>query len=154
MAANDEAAGEASSGEVGAPDGLMLFDGLCNFCSASVNLALALDRRGVVRFCPIQSAYGRLLATRHGLDPDDPTTFAFFDHGTPLFRSTGALALAARLPAPWRWARLAAVMPRSWRDAVYDWIAANRYRLFGRRGVCRLPSEAERARFVTDLDAV
>ena len=137
-----------------APDGLMLFDGVCNFCSASVNLALALDRRGMIRFCPIQSAYGQALARRHGLDPDDPATFVFFDHGAAKLRSTGALALATRLPAPWRWARDALrVVPRAqWRDGVYDWIAANRYRLFGRRQVCRLPTPAERARFVTELD--
>ena len=146
MAASDEPASDVS-----APDGLMLFDGMCNFCSTSVNLALALDRRGLIRFCPIQSAYGRALALRHGLDPDDPSTFVFFDGGTPKFRSAGALALAARLPAPWRWTRGLEAIPRAWRDGVYDWIAANRYRLFGRRNVCRLPSEAERARFVTDL---
>jgi len=147
MAASNEPATVST-----APDGLMLFDGMCNFCSASVNLALALDRRGVIRFCPIQSAYGRALALRHGLDPDDPSTFVFFDAGTPKLRSTGALALAARLPAPWRWARALSAIPRGWRDGVYDWIAVNRYRLFGRRSVCRLPSEAERARFVTELD--
>src|SRR5471030_2691878 len=122
------------------PDGLMLFDGMCNFCSVSVNLALALDRRGVIRFCPIQSAYGQALARRHGLDPDDPTTFVFFDDGVPKLRSTGALALAARLPAPWRWVRGLSAAPLAWRDGVYDWIAANRYRLFGRRQVCRLPT--------------
>jgi len=142
----------APAADLAAPDGLMLFDGLCNFCSASVNLALALDRRGMIRFCPIQSAYGRALAQRHGLDPDDPATFVFFDHGAPVLRSTGVLALAARLPAPWRWARVLAGVPRAWRDGVYDWIAANRYRLFGRRQVCRLPTPAERARFVTELD--
>jgi predicted DCC family thiol-disulfide oxidoreductase YuxK len=147
MAASDQPAIDAS-----APDGLMLFDGMCNFCSTSVSLALALDRRGVIRFCPIQSAYGRALALRHGLDPDDPSTFVFFDAGTPKFRSTGALALAARLPAPWRWARLLSAIPLAWRDGAYDWIAAHRYRLFGRRSVCRLPTAAERTRFVTEMD--
>jgi predicted DCC family thiol-disulfide oxidoreductase YuxK len=135
------------------PDGLMLFDGMCNFCSASVNLALALDRRGVLRFCPVQSPYGQALARDHGLDPDDPTTFVFFEHGEALTRSTGALALAARLPAPWRWSAGLRAVPAAWRDGVYDWIAAHRYRLFGRRTVCRLPSEAERARFLTELPA-
>src|SRR5580704_17705263 len=129
-------------------DGLMLFDGWCNFCAASVNLALALDRQGVIRFCPIQSPYGQALARRHGLDPDDPATFVFFDQGTPMLRSSGALALAGRLPAPWRWARALGIAPRAWRDGVYDWIAANRYRLFGSRSVCRLPTPAERARFI------
>jgi|HubBroStandDraft_1064217.scaffolds.fasta_scaffold113150_2 predicted DCC family thiol-disulfide oxidoreductase YuxK len=135
------------------PDGLMLFDGLCNFCSVSVNLALALDRRGALRFCPIQSAYGRALASRYGLDADNPATFVFFDHGEAKLRSRGALALAARLPAPWRWATNLAAIPRPWRDGAYDWIAANRYRLFGRRSVCRLPTEAERSRFVTEADS-
>lgn len=136
------------------PDGLMLFDGFCNFCSTSVNLALALDRRGAIRFCPIQSPLGRALAERHGLDPDDPATFVIFDHGAPKLRSTAALALAARLPAPWRQlAAAAGLVPRTWRDGLYDWVAANRYRRFGRRTTCRLPTPAERARFVTELDA-
>ncbi len=141
------------AGQAGEPDGLMLFDGLCNFCSTSVNLALAMDRRAVLRFCPIQSAYGRALARRHGLDPDDPTSFVFFDRGEPVTRSSGALALASRLPAPWRWAGVLRAIPRGWRDGVYDWIAAHRYRLFGRRAVCRLPSQAERARFVVEPPA-
>ena len=132
------------------PDGLMLFDGLCNLCSASVNLALALDRRGVLKFCPIQSVYGQALAARHGLDPADPTTFVFFEHGQALTRSAGALALAARLEPPWRWARAFRIIPKGWRDGLYDWIASHRYRLFGRRRVCRLPSQAERDRFVTE----
>ena len=50
------------------------------------------------------------------------------------------------------WARALGALPQTWRDGVYDWIAANRYRLFGRRQVCRLPTPAERARFVTELD--
>jgi predicted DCC family thiol-disulfide oxidoreductase YuxK len=131
----------------------MLFDGLCNFCSASVNLALALDRRGVLRFCPIQSAYGQVLAREHDLDPEDPTTFVFFALGQPLTQSTGALALARRLEPPWRWLTVLRLVPVSARDGVYDWIAAHRYRLFGRRQVCRLPSPAERARFVTEPPA-
>jgi predicted DCC family thiol-disulfide oxidoreductase YuxK len=135
-----------------APDGLMLFDGLCNFCSTSVNLALALDCSARLRFCPIQSPCGRALAARHGLDPANPDSFVFFDCGEAKFRSAGALALAGRLPAPWRWARGLAVLPAPLRDGAYDWIAARRYRLFGRRSVCRLPTEAERSRFVVELD--
>ena len=132
------------------PDGLILFDGICKFCSTSVNMALALDRRGVLRFCPIQSAYGQALALEFGLDPADPTSFVFFDQGKPLTRSAGALAVAARLPAPWRWFRLLRLIARPWRDGVYDWIAAHRYRLFGKRTTCRLPSPAERERFITE----
>lgn len=134
----------------GDPDGLMLFDGVCRFCSTSVRLVSRLDREGAIRFTPIQSPYGRVLAERHGLDPDDPTTFVFFERGEPRFRSDGALAIARRLHWPWRWLAAAGVAPRSWRDAGYDWLARNHYRLFGRYEACMLPTAALAARFVTE----
>jgi predicted DCC family thiol-disulfide oxidoreductase YuxK len=129
------------------PDGLIVFDGECRFCSASVDLALSLDPGGATRFTPIQSPYGLLLAAEHGLDPTDPTTFVFFDHGRPLQRSDGALAFAARLHRPWRWAAAVRVVPRPLRDGLYDLIARNRYRWFGRRDRCRMPRPGEAARF-------
>jgi predicted DCC family thiol-disulfide oxidoreductase YuxK len=134
----------------GEPDGLIVFDGECRFCSATVDLALTLDPHGATRFTPVQSPYGRQLAARHGLDPDDPTTFVFFEGGRPLLRSEGALAFAARLRPPWRWARLLRLVPRPLRDAVYDLIARNRYHWFGRRGQCRMPRPGEAARFVLE----
>lgn len=133
------------------PDALWLFDGVCNFCSGSVRMVLKLDRKGVVRFTPIQSPFGRALALRHGLDPDAPQTFLFLDRGRVLEKSDAVLALLGRLDAPWRWGRLAAVIPKPWRDGAYDWLAANRYRLLGRRKTCMTPSPADRARFVFDL---
>ena len=135
------------------PDGLILFDGMCHLCSTGVSFALAIDRAGGLRFTPLQSAYGRALAASHGLNPDDPATFFFFEHGRPLERSAAALAIAARLPPPWRWAAGLARTPRGWRDSVYDWIAANRYRWLGRRKTCRLPTAAEQARFILEPPA-
>ncbi len=126
----------------------MVFDGVCNFCSGQVQLLLKIDRAGALRFTAIQSPYGRHLAARHGLDPDDPTTFMFFDRGRPLQESDAVLALYDRLPAPWRWLRLARIVPRPLRDAAYRLLARNRYRLLGRRDTCMVPSLAERARFV------
>ena len=125
-----------------------MFDGYCRFCSGSVNLVLDLDRAGGLRFMPIQSDYGRALALEHGLDPEDPTTFVFFDRGRPLEKSTGALAVAERLGTPWRWAGVLHILPRVVRDGIYDLVARNRYRWFGRREQCRLPRPGEAARFV------
>lgn len=133
-----------------APDGIWVFDGVCNFCSGSVRAALALDRDGGLRFTPIQSPYGRLLATEAGLDPDAPNSFLFIDHGRALGGSDAVLALAGRLPAPWRWARVLRIVPRSIRDAAYGWIARNRYRLMGRRETCMIPSAEVRARFILE----
>ncbi len=133
-----------------APDGLMLFDGVCRFCSTSVRLVSRFDRAGAVRFTPIQSAYGRMLAKAHGLDPDDPTTFVFFERGEALFRSDGAIAILRRLRAPWRWFAAVRLLPKGWRDAGYDWLAANRYQLFGRYETCIVPTPELAARFVTE----
>lgn len=135
------------------PDALWLFDGVCNFCSGSVATILKLDRKGVIRFTPIQSDYGRQLARAHGIDPDAPTSFLFIDRGRALEKSAAVLALLGRLDAPWRWARVIGLLPRAWRDAGYDWLAANRYRLMGKRDVCMVPTPQVRARFILDAHA-
>jgi predicted DCC family thiol-disulfide oxidoreductase YuxK len=128
----------------------MLFDGVCNFCSASVRAVLAMDRRGAIRFSPVQSALGQRLAQAYGLELEDPESFVFFDKGRPLERSEAAIAMARRLPPPWRALVLIRFIPRGLRDGVYDWIARRRYRLFGKRDTCFIPSPEVRARFVLD----
>ena len=129
---------------------LWLFDGVCNLCSGSVQAVLAIDRKGLIRFTPIQSDYGRQLALAHGIDPDQPTNFLFLDRGQALAKSAAILALLRRLGAPWSWLALIGVLPETWRDAGYDWLAANRYRLTGKRATCMLPAPAQRARFVLE----
>ncbi len=130
------------------PDGLMVFDGHCNFCAAQVRLLLRLDRRGVIRYTPFQSDYGRQLGARLGIDPDNAYTFVFFDHGRALRASDGVIAIFRRLPAPWRWLWLLALVPKPLRDALYYWVGRNRYRLLGRRDTVIAPTPAQRGRFI------
>ncbi|WP_425997120.1 thiol-disulfide oxidoreductase DCC family protein [Caulobacter sp. DWR1-3-2b1] len=139
--------------EADAPDGLWLFDGVCNICSGSVAAVLKLDREGVIRFTPIQSPYGRQLAAAHGIDPDNPASFLFLDHGQALEKTAAIGALLRLLKAPWRWLALVDRLPRGPADAAYDWLAANRYRLMGKKAACMVPSPADRARFILDLPA-
>lgn len=139
--------------KAGAPDGLWLFDGVCNLCSGSVAIVLKLDRDGVIRFTPIQSPYGRQLAAAHGIDPDNPASFLFLDGGRALQKTAAIGALLRRLKRPWRWLAGIDRLPRGPADAVYDWLAANRYRLLGRKAVCMAPSPADRARFILDPTA-
>lgn len=132
-------------------DALMVFDGMCNFCSGQVRLLLKMDRIGVIRFTSIQSPYGQFLSERHGLNTDDPWTFLFFDHGRALEATDAIVAMLARLSRPWRWLRFLAIIPRPIRDAVYRWVARNRYRLLGKRHTCMVPPALVRARFIDDI---
>ena len=130
------------------PDGLILFDGVCVFCSRWVRLVMRLDRERRFRFLPIQSERGRALAVRHGIDPDAPETNAVvWDHRL-WFKSDAALTVLGIFPETAPLAFLKHV-PRALRDPVYDLIARNRYRIFGRTDQCMVPSAAERERFLT-----
>jgi predicted DCC family thiol-disulfide oxidoreductase YuxK len=131
-------------------DGLWVFDGVCNFCSGSVQVALKLDRKGEILFTPLQSPFGRAIAERHGLDLENPESFLFFDRGRPLDASDAVLALARRLGAPWSWVGVLRLIPKQARDAGYRLLARNRYRLMGKKAACMVPSPEVRARFVLD----
>jgi predicted DCC family thiol-disulfide oxidoreductase YuxK len=131
-------------------DGLWLFDGVCNFCSGSVQVALRLDRKGVIRFTPLQSPFGRQIAKRYGLSLENPDSFLFFDQGRPLEASDAVLALARRLGPPWSLIGVLQMVPKPWRDAAYGLLARNRYRLLGKRKTCMAPTEGQRARFILE----
>jgi len=131
-------------------DGLWLFDGVCNFCSGSVRIALRLDRQGVLRFVPLQSPFGQVIAGRYGLDLENPDSFLYLDRGQALEASDAVLALARRLGAPWSAFAWLRIVPKAWRDAAYLLLARNRYRLMGKREVCMVPTPEQRARFILD----
>jgi predicted DCC family thiol-disulfide oxidoreductase YuxK len=129
------------------PDGLILFDGVCVFCSRWVRFVLARDRARRFRFLPIQSERGRALAVKHGIDPGAPQTNAVVLDGRIWFKSDAALKVLAVLP---RLPLVAALRlaPRGLRDLAYDLIARNRYRIFGRTETCMVPTAEDRARFL------
>jgi len=131
----------------GAPDGLIVFDGVCVFCSSWVQFVIARDRSQRFRFSPVQSAYGCGLAARLGISVENPETNAVVFNGRAYFKSDAALELLSHLPG-WSWARVLKETPRWIRDGIYDWIARRRYRLFGRTETCMVPTPELRARFV------
>lgn len=131
-------------------DGIWLFDGVCNFCSGSVQLALRLDRNGAIRFTPLQSPFGQAIARRYGLDVENPESFLFFDHGQALDASDAVLALARRLGPPANAAGIFRLIPKRLRDGAYRLLARHRYRLLGRRNACMVPTPEQRSRFVLE----
>ncbi|MPZ56891.1 MAG: DUF393 domain-containing protein [Rhizobiales bacterium] len=121
------------------PHGLILFDGVCVLCSRGCRFVSKRDRRGYFRYVPIQLAEGRAIAEQLGIDPDRPDSFAFVAHGRASVKSEAALRIARELPR-WRGTWVFHLIPRVIRDAIYDLIARHRYRWFGRRDDCMLPS--------------
>lgn len=130
------------------PDGLILFDGVCVFCSRWVRFVIDRDPQARFTFTPIQSERGRAMAARLGIDPEAPQTNAVIWKGRIWFKSDAALTVLGELPGAGPLAMLK-VLPRPIRDPAYDLIARNRYRIFGRTEQCMVPSAEDRARFVS-----
>lgn len=126
-------------------DDVILFDGVCVFCSRWVRFVAARDRARRFRFTAIQSAYGARLAQALGIDPGDPDTNAVIHGGVAYTKSDGALTVLSALPG-WGFARIFFAVPRPVRDAVYNLIAKNRYRMFGKFDSCMVPNADLRAR--------
>lgn len=129
------------------PDGLILFDGVCVFCSRWVRFVIDHDPDRRFSFVPIQSARGGALAARHGIDPDAPQTNAVVWRGRIFFKSDAALTVLGALPG-FGAVKLLKRLPRFLRDPAYDLIARNRYRIFGRTDQCMVPSPEDRTRFL------
>lgn len=132
---------------------LILFDGQCGLCSRAVQFVLAHDRAKVFGFAPLESELGRRTLVAAGRTAGPNGTFILVeDYGTTrervLIRSRAALSVAGKLGWPWSMSRAFGVLPAGLSDRMYDVVAANRYRFFGRRDQCFLPKSEDRDRFV------
>lgn len=127
---------------------LIIFDGICNLCTFSVRFILQHEAAAILHFTPLQSAAGARLLQQHGFDPNDAKTFVLIQNGQAYTRSDAALRVATYLRWPWRGLVIFKLIPRYLRDKAYDAIARNRYRWFGMKEVCMLPTPELRARFI------
>ena len=127
---------------------VVLFDGVCNLCNSSVQWIIRRDRRAVFRFASLQSQAARRLLERHAPGRTLPDSVVLVADGRVLVRSSAALGIARRLGLPWSLAMAAWIVPRPVRDWVYGWVARNRYRWFGTREACMVPSKELRGRFL------
>lgn len=127
---------------------LVIFDGHCNFCNASVNFIMTRDTQKVFLFTPNQENSGQKILQNHHIPGSDVDTLYLYEDEQLYDRSTAALRIARHLTFPWNLSYLFIIIPRFIRDSLYDIIARNRYKWFGKSETCHLPTEEERARFI------
>lgn len=127
---------------------MLLFDGVCTLCNGFVRFVIERDPAGRFQFAPLQSDAARRLL---GAAPQPlPDSLVLVEDGRLFTRSTAALRVARGLRFAWPLAYLLVAVPRPMRDWVYDVVARNRYRWFGRRDVCMVPTPELQSRFLND----
>jgi predicted DCC family thiol-disulfide oxidoreductase YuxK len=127
-------------------DRIIFYDGDCGFCNRSVQFVLDHEKSAVLHFAALQSAFAVGFFERHNIGKADLSTFYFWEAGRMYSKSTGALRLLKYLRFPWPWLGWLKIVPRSWRDVVYDWVAKRRLKFAPAQ--CALPDAAQRKRFL------
>jgi predicted DCC family thiol-disulfide oxidoreductase YuxK len=135
------------------PRPIVLYDGVCGLCNLAVQFLLKRDRHDRLRFASLQSDFAAKLLERHGLNNADlDTVYAVINYETPneavLAKGDAFLLFAKAIGGVWNIARLASIIPRPIRNALYDLVARHRYRIFGKYETCLLPAPEHRKKFV------
>jgi predicted DCC family thiol-disulfide oxidoreductase YuxK len=127
---------------------IILFDGVCNLCSGAVHFLIRRDPKGKFRFASLQSEVGLTLLKQARISSEQLDTIVLIEGDRCYTRSTAALRIAKRLPGLWPVLYIGIVIPTPLRNKLYDWVARNRYRWFGRKEQCMLPTPAIKSRFL------
>lgn len=127
---------------------VILFDGVCNLCNGAVQFIIKRDKHGVFRFAPLQSNFGQDQLRNAGLVFSSVETIILVEDGKFYQRSDAALRISKHLSGAWPLLYSFRILPRVIRDGVYNWVARNRYRFFGKRDECMIPTPELKARFL------
>lgn len=129
-------------------DSVIIFDGVCHLCNASVDFVMKRDQKRAFKYTANQMEAGRRILRDNDIDPDQIETVFLYENGKLYGKSTAALHIARKLGFPYNLAFLFMIVPAFIRNIVYDLIARNRYKWFGKKETCRLPTAEERALFL------
>lgn len=127
---------------------IILFDGVCNLCNNSVQFILKRDSRQKFLFGSLQGGAGQALLKKFKLPADDFHSFVLIEREKVYTKSTAALRVVKHLKRGWQLLYGFIILPKFLRDGIYGWIAGNRYKWFGKRDTCRLPTPEEKSRFL------
>ena len=127
---------------------IVLFDGVCNLCNRSVQFIIKRDKEGLFRFASLQGKTGQSLLKQFNLPTDDLNSFVLIENEKAYTRSTGALRMMRRLKGGWKLLYAFIIVPPFIRNAIYSWIAKNRYKWYGKREECMIPTPELKSRFL------
>lgn len=127
---------------------IIIFDGVCNLCNWTVRFIIKRDPYATFKFASLQSAFGITVLQEYGYAPEIPESVLLLKDGEILSKSDAALAIASEFTRVWKLLTVLRIIPKRIRDSIYDWIARNRYRWFGKRDVCMVSIDEFKGRFI------
>ena len=128
---------------------IVFFDGVCNLCNASIDFIIKRDRHNKFLVGALQDGFSKELLSKHQVKEDYLDSLVLLENGEIFYKSTAALKIARRLSGLWPVFYPLIIFPTWLRDPVYDFIGKNRYRWFGKKNTCRIPTPEEKAKFLS-----
>jgi predicted DCC family thiol-disulfide oxidoreductase YuxK len=128
---------------------IVLFDGVCNLCNGAVQFIIRHDKKNIFMFASLQSEVGRKILEQYNFPLDELNSFILIENNKAYTRSTGALRVAKKLNGLWPLLYGFIIIPKLLRDGIYNWVAGNRYKWFGKKDACMIPTPELKARFLS-----
>lgn len=128
---------------------VILFDGVCNLCNGAVRFVIERDKKNYLHFAPIQSEVAKQLTGNKNIESS--ATFILVEDGKIYHRSTAALQVCRHLSGGWKLLYSLIIIPAFIRDAVYNFVAKNRYKWFGKKDTCMIPTSENKSKFLNDI---
>ena len=130
---------------------IILFDGVCNFCNSAVNFVIKRDKNSALKFTTLQSNIAHQMLAHQNIPTNDLSSFVFIENEKIYTRSTAALRVCKYLTGLWPLMYGFIIVPKFIRDGIYNWVAKNRYRWFGKTKECMIPTPEIKAKFLNEL---
>jgi predicted DCC family thiol-disulfide oxidoreductase YuxK len=130
---------------------IILFDGVCNFCNSAVNFVIKRDKNSALKFTTLQSGIAHQMLVNQNIPTNDLSSFVFIENKKIYTRSTAALRVCTYLTGLWPLMYGFIIVPKFIRDGIYNWVAKNRYRWFGKKEECMIPTPEIKAKFLNKL---
>jgi predicted DCC family thiol-disulfide oxidoreductase YuxK len=127
---------------------IILFDGVCNLCNSSIIFVIKHDPKDLFRFAPLQSDIGKLLMEKHQIDPQETDSIILVDQEKAYTKSSAALRVSRHLSGGYPLLAIFLIIPVFLRNLVYDYIAKNRYKWYGKKDSCMIPTPELKAKFL------